>query len=278
MRRRLKFNKNKFIQVVCTVGSMAGVVGTAVLSSKNTLKMKELSEANPPKTKKDKVKMFFKAHWSTMLVGVGTMACIGGSAITSNKAQASLTASYALLNHTYNKYQSKVKEMFGKEAHEKILNEMNIERAKHQPVYIPTMVDLKPFEFDTRDEVKHLFYEPLSDRLFESTFADVLTAEYMLNRNHFVDPWRINLNDFYTYLGIEPVDSTEGSRDWTYLFEDTETGWIEFTHHPMMMADNLECYVIEYEWKPEYPMDKLSAKEYKRMTEEYRQIVSDSQN
>ena len=276
MRRKLKFNKNKFIQVVCTVGSMAGVVGTAVLSSKNTLKMKELSEANPPKTKKDKVKMFFKAHWSTMLVGAGTIACIGGSAITSNKAQASLTAGYALLNHTYNKYQSKVKEMFGKEAHEKILNEMNVERAKHQPFGIDLMTHVEPFHFDTRDETKHLFYEPLSDRYFESTFASVLMAEYMLNRNHFVNPWRINLNDFYTYLGLENVDSVEGSRDWTYLFEDTETGWIEFYHHPMTMADNLECYVIECVWKPEYPMNDSAEKEYERMTEEYHQIVSDS--
>lgn len=84
---------------------------------------------------------------------------------------------YALVDQSYKDYQRKLKELYGKEAHEKIMDALNVKKAEERYIYSSYMFG----ECNTYiDEPipKTLFYEPYSDRFFESTIVDVMQAEY----------------------------------------------------------------------------------------------------
>ena len=84
---------------------------------------------------------------------------------------------YALVDQSYKDYQRKLKELYGKEAHEKIMDALNVKKAEERYIYGSYMFG----ECNTYiDEpiLKTLFYEPYSDRFFESTIVDVMQAEY----------------------------------------------------------------------------------------------------
>ena len=75
---------------------------------------------------------------------------------------------YALVDQSYKDYQRKLKELYGKEAHEKIMDALNVKKAEERYIYGSYMFG----ECNTYiDEPipKTLFYEPYSDRFFEST-------------------------------------------------------------------------------------------------------------
>ena len=52
-------------------------------------------------------------------------------------------------------------------------------------------------------ENTHLFYDVFSERFFESTLTDVMSAEYKLNRE--IDLYGAYLNQFYEFLGLDPI-------------------------------------------------------------------------
>lgn len=84
---------------------------------------------------------------------------------------------YALVDQSYKDYQRKLKELYGKEAHEKIMDALNVKKAEERYIYGSYMFG----ECNTYiDEPipKTLFYEPYSDRFFESTIVDVMQVEY----------------------------------------------------------------------------------------------------
>lgn len=53
--------------------------------------------------------------------GTATIFCIFGANVLSKRQQAALTSAYALLNDSYNNYKDKLKELYGEEAHQKIV-------------------------------------------------------------------------------------------------------------------------------------------------------------
>ena len=96
-----------------------------------------------------------------------------------------------------------------------------------------------------------MFYDPISERYFESTIGKVLQAEYHLNRN-FMFAGYISLNEFYEFLGIEETElgATVG---WNSCNGDIF--WIDFNHSKAMVDDGLngeiECYIIDMVFPPD---------------------------
>ena len=98
-------------QVLAALG-MAGVVATAVMAAKNTIKAKEILDTRitEDSTKLEVVKTVLPAYLPTIAMGAATIVCIAGSSILSKKSQASLASAYALTKETDKKDRRKLRE------------------------------------------------------------------------------------------------------------------------------------------------------------------------
>ena len=239
---------------ILTVLGGVGLVGTVALSVKATSKaVKQLEEATEEKgeelTKLEVVKTVGVTYIPTIATGAATLACIFGANILNQHQQAALMSAYALVDNSYKEYKAKVKELYGEETHQNIVNAIAIEKADPDTFvnsnYLGTRCDLSLEESDGEPK---LFYDEHSSRYFEATIERVLTAEYHLNRNYVLrgHAW---LNEFYEFLGIEETDygSVMG-----WAATDEGEYWIEFSHHKITMDDGMEVYLIEMPFEPRY--------------------------
>lgn len=238
---------------ILTVAGSVGVVTTSVMAAKATPKaVRLLEEAKEEKgaelTKREKVKIAGPVYIPTIIMGAGTLACIFGANILNKRHQAALVSAYAMLDSSYKEYRQKLKELYGEEAHEKIVDAIAIEKA--EDIYVRNAYMCGTCDLTSDDSCSDpvLFYDEHSGRFFESTIEQVINAEYHLNRNYILRGYSF-LNEFYEFLGIEETEygSVLG---WT----PTDDGeyWIEFNHRKAIGKDGKEFYVIEMPFEPTY--------------------------
>ena len=92
--------------------------------------------------------------------------------------QASLASAYALLNDSYQNYKSKLKELYGDEAHQKIVDAIAVEKAGNVYISAPNLVGSSSLTLDEPNpEDIRLFYDSFSNRYFESTLVNVMNCE-----------------------------------------------------------------------------------------------------
>lgn len=214
--------------LVLTILSCVGVVSTAVLAVKATPKAMLLLEEKP-----DDISMVEKTltvapvYIPAMVSGVATVGCILGINVLSKRQQAALASMYALVSNRYRRYQDKVREIYGEEAHQNIVDRVAKEEC----------ADISPNWFDGG---KHLFYDDYSGRYFEKTVLEVLQAEYSLNRNYCRDGG-VSVNEFYELLGLPPINDGD---DIGWTFSDYEAYWVDFDHQIVTLDDGLQCCII----------------------------------
>ena len=243
----------KHASTILTVTGSAGVVATTVLAVKATPKaLKKIEEAKEEKqdelSKWETVKVAGSTYVPTILVGAGTIACIFGAHVLSQKQQASLASAYALLDTSFKEYKKKLVELHGEETHQSVIDAIAIEKAEEdwgiRGGFFGSVSDLG-IEANS-DAV--LFYDEHSGRYFEATIERVLQAEYHLNRNYILRGYSY-LNEFYEFLGI---DETEYGSVLGWTPTDDGEYWIEFNHRKVLIDDDLECYIIEMPCEPSY--------------------------
>ena len=175
---------------ILTIAGGVGVVATTVTAIKVTPKaLKKLEEVQGEKgeelTTVEKIKMVAPTYAPTVLLGVGTIACIFGANVMNKKQQAALVSAYTLVDSSFKQYKHKLKELYGEETHNKIIDSIAVEKVDPDwsvsGSYFGQSCDL------TKEEAcgePVLFYEENSGRYFESTIEQVLNAQYHLNRNY----------------------------------------------------------------------------------------------
>ena len=227
-----------------------GVVATTALAIKATPKALEIidiceEEKGEELTAIEKVSVAWKPYVPTVLIGAGTLACIFGANVLNKHQQASLISAYTLIDNSYREYQAKLKELYGEEAHQEIVDAIAAEKAKNVGVRAPGYVDSSTLFVDEHCGDNRLFYDEYGDRFFETTLEQVISAEYHLNRN-FILRGYTTLNELYDFLGLEPTDygDTVG-----WAVED-ELYWIDFNQRKTTINNNVECCVIEMPWGP----------------------------
>lgn len=239
----------KHISTLLCIVATAGIAATAILTAKATPKaMDILKEAEKEKgealTFTEKVKNTAPAYIPAVISGVMTSACIFGANVLSKKAQASIMSAYGIINSNYGKYVGKVKEMFGEKTHKDILKSIAVEKADlNTCCHAPGLIGFSTLGVNDIEEEKRLFYEPFTERYFESTIGRVLTAEYMLNRDYALGA-DVTLNDFYLSLGLEKV---EGGDDvaWSASSDELDgIGWIDFDNVVSKLDDGREYIMI----------------------------------
>lgn len=240
--------------------SAAGVVATAVLAVRATPRAVDLirtdSRANHDgdpyaATKMEMAKSAWKCYAPAAAMGVATIFCIFSANAISRKQQASLMSAYTLVSRQFRDYKGKVKELYGKEVHERIMQSLAVEKAKETHLMAPNIFNASfSLDFEDAGEEERLFYDIFSDRYFQSTIGRVLQAEYHVNRNFALMGGFVSLNQFYEFLGIEPKKELSEFGWWV----DDDFYWIDFSHTRAMVDDGLngeaECWIIEMDWLP----------------------------
>ncbi|MBO5319064.1 MAG: hypothetical protein J6B01_04555 [Ruminococcus sp.] len=246
---------NQFLRkngsTILTCAGAVGVVTTAVLSVKATPKaLQKLEEAKEEKkedlTTLEKVKAVGPSYIPAVLSGVGTLACIFGANTLSRRQQAALSSAYALVDASFKEYKTKLKELYGEETHNKIVDAIAVEKADE--MYVRSGYMCGTCDLGGEGSNPAIFYDEHSGRYFSATIEQVITAEYHLNRNYILRGYAY-LNEFYEFLGIDETDygSVLG---WT----PTDDGeyWIEFNHRKEYFEGGMEYYIIEMPFEPSY--------------------------
>lgn len=251
------FKRNNSTILTCL--SVAGLVTTIITAIKATSKaLEKIDEAERETDKKmtrvEKFKMVAPSYIPTLLIGAGTVACIFGANITNKRHHAALLSAYTLVDSSFKEYKDKLKDLYGTETHNKIINSIAVEKVDRDWItsggYMGTYCTLSDEEA-CGDPV--LFYEEFSNRYFESTIEQVISAEYHMNRNYALRGYSY-LNELYEFLGIETTDY--GSVMGWAPTDDGEY-WIEFNHRKVVMDDGLECFILEMPFEPTYePWDE----------------------
>lgn len=222
---------------ILTVAGATGVVATTVLAVKATPKaLKRIEEAETEKgkalTKMEVVKAAGPAYIPTVLVGMGSIACIVGIDVLGKRQQASLMSAYALLDSSYKEYKEKVKVLHGEEGEKAVRAEIAKDHYKE--------------EAQPEDDGKQLFFDEYSKRYFRATNETILSAEYAINKT-LADDSYATLNELYDLFGLDKID-TGDDIGWSssQMYEMYWSAWIEFYHEKVVQEDGMECYVIHY--------------------------------
>lgn len=227
-------------------------MATSVVTAKAAVKAHDIlekakEEKGSDLTRSEAVLVTAKVYIPPVLIGASTIACIFGASILSKRQQASLASAYALVSTSYSEYKSKLKEMYGEEAHQAIVDAIAAEKAKDVHISSELLSTNCSLELEEDSSEARLFYDEYSGRYFEATIEQVMSAEYHLNRNYVLRGYTV-LNELYDFLGLEPTEygSTVG---WS-VFNGDDIQWIDFNHHKTVINDDLECYVIEMPYCP----------------------------
>lgn len=239
----------KHSSTILAITSVVGVVATSVTTAKATLKAsKILKDAEEKKelTNAEKIKIAAPSYIFPIVLGASTIACIFGANILNKRQQTALVSAYALLDNSYKRYKNKVKELYGEEVHNNVIDSIAKEDVKDVYINAPGVISNYHNQLEDEDMTENrLFYDEFSGRYFETSIEKVLLAEYHLNRN-FILRGCAPLNEFYEFLGLEPTDYGD-VLGWT-VYE--EIFWIDFNHRKAIIGDDLECYIIEMPYCP----------------------------
>ncbi len=255
---------------ILTCLGAVGVVATAVLAVKATPKAlkcieaatdEKMAENSEKLTRMETIGACWTCYAPAAITGIATIGCIFGANVLNRRQQAALTSAYALLNRTYQDYKHSVKNVFGEEGHQRVLQDMAIQKVSDDHViYAPGLVTSVCSDFEDAVEERRVFYDRVSERYFESTISKVLEAEMHLNRN-LAQFGENSLNKFYELLGIDPIP--EGDTIGWYIDDEAvnnEEFFVLFSHpHTLIddgpMREPVDCWIIDPCLDPRAPVN-----------------------
>ena len=177
----------------------AGVIVTSVLAVRATPKAlrkiradsKTNHDGDPEAySKLEAVKSAWVCYIPAAISGTATIFCIFGANVLSKRQQAALTSAYALLNDSYNNYKDKLKELYGEEAHQKIVDAIAAEKAiENVTTAIAAVTEAYP-ELKSNENYKEL--------MNELSITENLIAEYRENYNKQIKEYNRYVRKFPT--------------------------------------------------------------------------------
>lgn len=270
----MKVNKGTIFAVIAVIGTgvTAGLTARSVLKAEEVLtnqhdamiiygdKRRIIKPVTGKEfTRKEVAKLTWKCYILPTVSFVITAALIIGSDISNRKKYAALASAFVALNEFHRNYEQQVKEVYGEEAHQNIVNAIMVQKAENVQLYSYNLTSTDSLSFNHEDEEEHVFYLPCSDVFFKSTFRRVLEAEYHLNRNYVLRGFA-ELSEFHEFLGIEPPLPMHQRQFGWGCVELDGVYWIDFDNStkatnlpvPEWVDPNGEIYLIEMDFLPDY--------------------------
>ena len=248
----------KSAPTILTCIGAVGVVTTAVFTAKatpkaiervNRAKSVKMAEKGENLTRMETIGACWTCYAPAAIAGIATIGSIFGANALNKRQQASLMAAYAFLDRSFREYKNSVKEVFGEEGHDRVMDHLMVEQPKTPTIY--GSFTGESFDFGETTDEKHMFYDSFSKRYFDATFADVLLAELHTNRNFAIGGGEIPLHQFYDFLGLDTPDEL---KDLAWYVCDYYY-FIDFTHTRTLIDDGpgndpVECWVIDMPFPP----------------------------
>lgn len=240
----IKFIKNNDTNIMTGIGIADGLGLGAYLWYRTGQKVQNVINAKEAETQMPlKFKDKFKTTWKLFILPSVNTLISGGlliySAKVGNKRLAALGAAYNLTEVAFQKYIDKTKETLGEKKAEKIAQEVtkdDIQNEKNNLVVVTNDGD-------------SLFYEPITDRYFQSSWTKVQKAANELNASALSGfDGKVTLTDWFSALGLPKTDISD------------EIGWdcqagkdnmldISLEAH---LKDDVPCGAIRYNIRPRY--------------------------
>ena len=100
-------------------------------------KTKTKEEKGEKLSKWEKVKA--ASYVPAVLIGAATVTCVIGANLLTSRRQANIASAYALVNELYKQYQNKVREIYGDEVHQEIMELIAAKKAENMAVQAPDL-------------------------------------------------------------------------------------------------------------------------------------------
>ena len=264
----LTMNKSGVLSFVACVG----VVVTAAFTFKGAIKAKATmdewtEEKHDELTTFEKVQASAKSMVPATVAGVATIGCIVASHKIDKEHIAVLTASAAAIAKKYDDYRKANIEVNGKEAHDRVVEKLEIQKAKESNICAESMFSMTSLNSKLSKE-EFLFHDEITDQYFTSSLAQVLDAINNLNRNFTMGHPEVDVQMWCDFLGV--VNKKKDTRGW-YLRDDCT--WIDFDiSDPIEIDGGLEVVTITPMFEP-----VLEYWDYDCSGEKYSDIINDSE-
>lgn len=242
--KRLSAKWQKRSSTILTVMSAVGVVATAVLAVKATPKAMDILNENTGWTHEgvvegpstiEKVELCWKCYIPAAAVGLSTIVCIFGANGINKKRQAALASAYGLLRTSYNEYRNKVADLIGEDVATEVHSSIAEDKLKDQDIEV--------------EDGKLLFYDYFSGQYFSKTMAELIDAEYQMNRKFAVRGY-VTIGEWYELLGL-PNDMFNDVLGWSLDNEDdSEFRWIDYEHELAKTEDGRDYYIVHMIYPP----------------------------
>ncbi len=229
MYRISKIRFKRAVPTILTIVAVAGCVGSVISAIHDTPKAQQLieqaeKERGDPLNKIEKIKVGLPAYIPTIAITIGTITSIFGANMCNKRQQAALISAYSMLDGSFKRYRKSTVECYGDDANH-VVSE-NVAVTAFQENRSP-----KTTKSDT-----YIFYDEYSNRFFERTMVEVLSAAYHLNRN-FCLKGEVDLNEWYLFLGLDTTEfgSTVGWSEALYDFYGY--AFIDFVYEEVTEVD-----------------------------------------
>lgn len=235
---------SKYAGTILTGLGVVGVIGTAVLAAKAApVAEKACADAQAthpeePLTAREAVLAATPAYLPAISAGTATIACIFGVNAVNCRLRRRVSAAYLALAGLFEDYRSKVA-LLGGDALEHAVTDTIEKETKDLDDGMPPW------------DVPQTFYMEGYPEFFERTTAEVVTAEYLLNRQ-FVLAGIVTFNDFLRTLGLKTISEKGEHIGWEAYIGECSYGyrWIDFNHPRRVMDDGLTVREIAMPFAP----------------------------
>lgn len=239
-----KFVTDNATGILTGVG-VAGVVGTAVLTAKATIKAVNalryaetiLSEEEIPDAidKTETFRMVWKYYIPPVIMGATTITAIVGANRMSAQRAAALAAAYGLSESRLSEYKEKVLETIGPKKETDIRDSIAQDRVTNNPPKGEVLI---------LTDGQVLCYDMLTGRYFKSSVEDIKRAENKVNQE-LIHHDSASLSMFFDEIGLKPTSYTD------------EVGWnqatdgvIEVKFSSTTSEDNRPAIAIDFNVAP----------------------------
>jgi len=221
----------------------AGVLGTAILTGRATLKaqaiieMEEEDRGDRIIPTLDAIKLTWRVYIPPVLMGGTSIACIIGANSINTSRNAALAALYSLSETALREYKDKVVEEIGRNKELKIRDSIAQDRVINNPVGDRTIIITG--NGDT------LCYDILSDRYFKSSAEKIRQQVLELNEDLRTEMW-MDLNDLYYAIGLP------SNKLGQQVGFDMDKGYIKIDYSSQLTPEGQPCLTIDTTVYPRY--------------------------
>ena len=221
----------KHSSLILTIGASAGVIGTAIVSTRQGSILEQKRTEAEAKHEDIKASEVIKTVTPTIFVVTATLACTIGLYATDQKKQAGLAAAVGVVSERFARFKKKVEEK-DKELADSIDKEIMEEeyaravKPNKKKELLKTIDGKEIFVTEINEGEPILCYDSVSEKYFYSSKEDLMQERYEINR-HFLLQNTLSVNEYLAFLGLPEVE-WGWSLGWsTYAESDYGYRWID---------------------------------------------------